>query len=166
MTGWWGTLPDFGGVTPRSGGRILPPATMRHYLNLLSLWILPLLLARALIPTGFMLSVEAGHLQLMFCPAGVVQLPGQPSSQQAHAGMHHEGMHHGGDTDQASSSHASQDSAPCPFSLVASATPSAIEYLADIVTDLRDERFEFISAPTFRVGPVRTDRARGPPSLA
>lgn len=135
----------------------------RRHLNLLSLWILPLLLARALIPTGFMLSVDAGQLQLMFCPAGVVQLPG---SQQAHAGMHHEGMHHGGDTDQASSSHASQDSAPCPFSLVASAAPSAIVYLADVVTDLRDERFEFTSAPTFRVGPIRTDRARGPPSLA
>jgi hypothetical protein len=117
-----------------------------------------------------MLSVEAGQLQLMFCPAGVVQPMGMPAGMQQlahseHQGMHHEGMHHGGNTDQASSSHASQDSAPCPFSLVASATPSAIAYLADVVTDLRDERFEFLSAPTFRVGPVRTDRARGPPSL-
>lgn len=143
----------------------------RHSLKLLSLWILPLLLARALIPTGFMLSVEAGQLQLMFCPAGVVQPMGMPAGMQQlahseHQGMHHEGMHHGGNTDQASSSHANQDSAPCPFSLVASATPSAIAYLADVVTDLRDERFEFLSAPTVRVGPVRTDRARGPPSIA
>lgn len=139
----------------------------RRHLNLLSLWILPLLLARALIPTGFMLSVDAGRLQLMFCPAGVVQPLGMQADAR-HAGhqMHHEGMHHGGDTDQASSSHASQDSAPCPFSLVASATPSATAYLAEVVTSLRDERFEFFSAPTFQVGPIRTDRARGPPSLA
>ncbi len=138
----------------------------RHHLKLLSLWILPLLLARALIPTGFMLSVEVGQLQLMFCPAGVVQAPGMQAGMQ-HAEHHmHGGMHHGGDADQASSSHAAQDSAPCPFSLVASATPSAISYLADVVTALRDERFEFISAPTFRAGPIRSDRIRGPPSLA
>jgi hypothetical protein len=144
----------------------------RNLLKLLSLWILPLLLARALIPTGFMLSMEAGQLQLMFCPAGVVQPMGMPAGAQqlAHSehqeGMHHAGMHHGGDTDQASSSHANQDSAPCPFSLAASATPSAIAYLAAVVTDLRDERFEFLSAPTFRAGPIRSDRIRGPPSLA
>jgi hypothetical protein len=100
----------------------------------------------------------------MFCPAGVVQpLGGQKG---AHAGMHHEGMHHGGNGDQASSSHAAQDSAPCPFSLVASATPSAIAYLSNVVSQLRDERFEFLSAPTFRVGPIRSDRIRGPPRLA
>ena len=156
-------------------GYTSPAVMRRNLLKLLSLWILPLLLARALIPTGFMLSVEAGQLQLMFCPAGVVQPLGMPAGAQqlAHSehhkhdvGMHHGGMHHGGDTDQASSSHASQDSAPCPFSLVASATPSAIAYLAVVVTDLRDERFEFLSAPTFRVGPIRSDRIRGPPSFA
>ena len=147
----------------------------RHSLTLLSLWILPLLLARALIPAGFMLSVEAGRLQLVFCPAGIVQPLGIPADAQqlAHAEhqvpdarSHHAGMQHGGDTDQASASHASQDGAPCPFSLVASATPSAAVYLSDIVTDLRDERSQFLSAPTFHVGPIRSDRARGPPSLA
>jgi hypothetical protein len=138
----------------------------RHYLKLLSLWIVPLLVVRALIPAGFMLSVEAGRLQLMFCPSGVVRLLEEQLSggQQAHA-EHHQGMHHGGGADEASRSHA-QDNAPCPFSLVASATPSSIPYVADVVTAPRDERFEFLSAPTFRVGPTRTDRIRGPPSLA
>lgn len=151
----------------------------RHSLTLLSLWILPLLLARALIPTGFMLSAEAGRLQLVFCPAGVVQPLGIPAGEQLaqaehqahhagshHAGSHHEGMQHGGDTDQASASHASQDSAPCPFSLVASAMPSAVIYFSDVLADLRDERSQFVSTPTFHVGPIRSDRARGPPSLA
>ncbi|MBL8270661.1 hypothetical protein [Steroidobacter sp.] len=142
----------------------------RHHLNWLSLWILPLLLARALIPTGFMLSVEAGQLQLMFCPSGVVQLPGKSqggehAEHQAHA-QHHQGMHHGGGSDQASSAHAAQDNAPCPFSLVASATPSQIAYHANVISAPSDERFQFLSAPTFRVGPIRTDRIRGPPSLA
>lgn len=149
---------------------------MRHQsLKLLSLWILPLLLARALIPSGFMLSVEAGRLQLMFCPAGVVQPLGTPAGgaqsahaehQAPHAGMHHAGMQHGADVDQASASHAAQDTALCPFSVVTSATPCSIAYFADAVTGLRDARFELPSAATFQVGPIRTDRARGPPGLA
>lgn len=138
----------------------------RHYLKLLSLWILPLLLARALIPTGFMLSVDAGQLQLMFCPSGVVQPLSTPKAlqQSAHA-EHHQGMHHGDGADQSSASH-DYDNAPCPFSLVASATTREIPHLAGAADAPRDERFEYLSAPTFRVGPVRTDRIRGPPSLA
>lgn len=140
----------------------------RHHFNLLSLWILPLLFARALIPAGFMLSVEAGQLRLMFCPAGMVQPPGgQQSAHAEHQGMHHSGgMHHGGEVDEASSSHADMVTAPCPFSLVASATPFAMLHFAGAEIAPSDERFEFLSAPTFNVGPVRADRIRGPPSLA
>ena len=108
------------------------------------------------------MSVDAGRLQLMFCPAGVVQPLGP--QQQVHD-EHHEGMHHSGGVDQATPSHA-DDNAPCPFSLLASATPSEVPYLGADVGSPRDERFEFISAPIFRVGPIRTDRIRGPPSLA
>jgi hypothetical protein len=137
----------------------------RHHLKLLSLWILPLLVARALIPAGFMMSVDAGQLQLMFCPSGVVQPLFSPKAaqQQAHAEhQHHQGMHHGG-ADQASHD---DDNAPCPFSLVASATSCDIPHLAGAADAPRDERFEFLSAPTFSVGPVRADRIRGPPSVA
>lgn len=140
----------------------------RHYLKLLSLWILPLLVARALIPTGFMLSMDAGQLQLMFCPSGIVQPLFSPKAvqQQAHAEhQHHAGMHHGGGADQSSSAH-DDDNAPCPFSLVASAPACDIPYLAGAADAPRDERFEYLSAPTFSVGPVRADRIRGPPSLA
>jgi len=133
----------------------------RRHLNLLSLWILPLLLARALIPSGFMLSAHAGGLQLMFCPAGVVQ---PLRSQSQHAG-HHEGMHHGTDGDETSTSH-SNDNAPCPFSLVASATPTAVPHLQPAASGLSDATFAYLSAPTFRVGPVRVQFIRGPPVLA
>jgi hypothetical protein len=145
----------------------------RHLLKLLSLWILPLLVARALVPAGFMLSAEAGRLQLTFCPSGVVQPLGLAAvaQQQAHAehhdhdgGMHHAGMHHAGG-DEASSSHSAQDDAPCPFSLVASATLLSVPYSA-VAAVAADERFEFIATPVVQAGPIRTDRIRGPPSLA
>jgi hypothetical protein len=130
--------------------------------NLLTLLILPLLLARALIPSGFMLTAGAGGLQLMFCPAGVVQP--FSSLMKEHAGQH-EGMHHGVDGDDASTSH-DDDNAPCPFSLVASATPSAVPFLHASATVVTEQVFEFNSAPAIRVGPIRTDLIRGPPALA
>lgn len=134
----------------------------RRQLNLLSLLILPLLLARALIPAGFMLSADAGGLQLTFCPAGVVQPLGSQSNE--HAG-HHQAMPHSDGAEEAAASH-NNDNAPCPFSLVASTAPSEVPYLQAAAGNLSDERFEFISAPTFRVGPARTDCIRGPPVLA
>lgn len=127
----------------------------RHHLKLLSLWLLPLLLARASIPSGFMLSAATGGLQLVFCPAGAVQ----PLASQQHAG--HDGMHHGV-ADEASHSHNS-DNAPCLFSLAAAAAPAEVPYLSGAAGGLSDEIFEFISAPIFRIGPARTDRIRGPP---
>ena len=132
----------------------------RRSLKLLSLWILPLLLLRALIPTGFMLSVDAGSLQLTFCPAVT-----QPAKQAPEHLMHHAGMHHADAAGDESTSH-NDDNAPCPFSLVASAAPSDVPYVHDSAIAPSDERFEFISAPTFRVGPVRADRIRGPPAIA
>lgn len=132
----------------------------RRHLKLLSLWILPLLLARALIPTGFMLSVDAGSLQLMFCPAVV-----QPQATQTleHSSLHG-GMHHADATGDETASHF-DDSAPCPFSLVAAAALGDVPFVQDSASEPSDERFEFISAPTVRVGPVRTDRIRGPPAI-
>ena len=129
----------------------------RRHLQLLSFWILPLLLLRALIPTGFMLSVEAGSLQMTFCPAVV-----QPAKQMPE---HHAGMHHSDAAGDEAASH-NEDNAPCPFSLVASAAAGDVPYLHDSAIAPSDERFEFISAPTVRVGPVRTDRIRGPPASA
>jgi hypothetical protein len=132
----------------------------RRHLKLLSFWILPLLLARALIPAGFMLSVDAGSLQLTFCPAVV-----QPAKQLPEHSTHHAGMHHADAVDDDTASH-NDDNAPCPFSLVASAAPGDVPYLQDSASAPSDERFEFISAPTVRVGPIRTDRIRGPPAIA
>jgi len=146
----------------------------RRHLKLLSLWILPLLLARALIPTGFMLSVDAGGLQLTFCPAGIVQLPGKHPDERAGAESntplpehlaHHAGMHHAGAADEQAASH-DDDNVPCPFSLVASAVPGGVPYVHDHASEPDHEHFQFTSAPAVLVGPVRTDLIRGPPASA
>ena len=135
----------------------------RRHLQLLSLWILPLLLARALIPNGFMLSVAAGSLQLTFCPA-VGQPLEQPLEHSSHELLpHHGGMHHADAVHDEAASH-NDDNAPCPFSLVASAVPGDVPHLQVSAAGPSDERFDFISAPAVRVGPVRTDRIRGPPA--
>jgi hypothetical protein len=136
----------------------------RRHLKLLSLWILPLLLARALLPNGFMLSVNTGSLQLTFCPAVTRPLDQRPVEQALEHSAHHAGMHHVDGADEAASHN--DDNAPCPFSLVASAAPGDIPYLHTTASEPTDERFEFVSAPAVRVGPVRTDRIRGPPAIA
>jgi hypothetical protein len=135
----------------------------RRHLKLLSFWILPLLLLRALIPTGFMLSADQGSLQLTFCPAVV-----QPAKQVPEHLAHEHSLQHGHHADAGADAAASHndDNAPCPFSLVASAAQGDVAHLHDSLIAPSDERFEFISAPTVRVGPVRTDRIRGPPTLA
>ena len=126
----------------------------RRHLKLLSFWILPLLVLRALIPTGFMLSAAEGSLQLTFCPA-VVQPAKQVPEHLAHEHLSHHG-HHADAADDATASH-NDDNAPCPFSLVASAVQGNVPHLHDSLIAPSDERFEFISAPTVRVGPVRPD---------
>ena len=134
----------------------------RRHLKLLSLWILlPMLLARAWIPAGFMVSVEAGALQLMFCPAGIVQ----PTGLQAQQHVHHQGMHHADGVDADAAAH-DGDNLTCPFSLVAASVPTEVPYFHGAASDLSDERFDFISAPALRAGPLRADRIRGPPALA
>lgn len=137
----------------------------RRHLKLLSLWILPLLLLRALIPSGFMLSVDAGSLQLTFCPTVVQPVPQGPEHRAHEHSSLHGGMHHVDAAGDETASH-NEDNAPCPFSLVASAAAGEIPHVHDSAAVPGDERFEFISAPTVRFGPVRTDRIRGPPTLA
>jgi hypothetical protein len=141
------------------------PFMRRRHLKLLSFWILPLLLLRALIPTGFMLSAHQGSLQLTFCPA--VTPPSEPIPDhlgQEHSSLHG-GMHHADAADDGGASH-NDDNAPCPFSLVASAASGDVPYLNGSAIAPSDERFEFISAPPVGVGPVRIARIRGPPAIA
>lgn len=134
----------------------------RRFRKSLSLWIVPLLVLRALIPSGFMLTADANGLSLMFCSV---------STPQSAAAVQHEGHagHHAGhDHDPTGGNHASagQHNAPCPFSLAAVAAAGDVPYCVSTAAIPVDEPFEFFSAPASSAGPPRADRIRGPPSLA
>jgi hypothetical protein len=137
----------------------------RRFCKSLSLWILPLLLLRALIPTGFMLAPDAGGLSLVFCSAAT---PQSALANAAVQGEGHAGHHVGHDNDPRPGDHASasQHNAPCPFSLAAIAAAGDVPYFVSIAAIPVDEPFEFFSAPTSSAGPLRADPIRGPPSLA
>jgi hypothetical protein len=141
----------------------------RRILKLSSLWIVPLLIARALIPAGYMLSTADG-LQLMFCP-GALQTasmshssPPGPMDHSAHAG--HDMSQHAGHGDDAPAGDTSHENSACPFSLVAAAALLDIPFATTDSIRPVDEAFEFISPPASSAGPVRKDRIRGPPQFS
>ena len=110
-------------------------------------WLLPLLVARAFLPVGFMLATQADGLQLAFCPDQVVAV--------AHVGH--------GDGHQQHNAHLDP---PCPFAVAAVAANIDIPHL-DTAAVLAAEQFvpeRSVAVPL--AGPQRTDRIRGPPSLS
>lgn len=130
----------------------------------LSLWIVPLLLLRALIPAGFMLAPDADGLSLVFCSPGTPRSAADAAVQsEGHAG-HHVGHDH--DPHPGDHASANQHNAPCPFSLAATAAAGDVPYFVSTAAIPVDEPFEFFSAPTSSAGPLRADRIRGPPFLA
>ncbi len=142
----------------------------RRILKLLSLWIVPLLVARSMIPAGYMLSTADG-LQLTFCPS-VVQAPAMGNAahvghmdHSAHAGhdMSQHAGHHGGG---ASGSDTSHENSACPFSLVATAAFLDIPFVAPVSIRPADEIIEFTSEPAVSAALLRLHRIRGPPRLS
>ena len=112
-------------------------------------WLLPLLVARAFVPVGFMLATQADGLQLAFCPDQVVTV--------AHAG------HGEGDGHQQHNAHLDP---PCPFAVAAVAANIDVPHL-DTAAVLAAGPFvpeRSVAVPL--AGPQRTDRIRGPPSLS
>jgi len=102
-------------------------------------WLLPLLVARAFLPVGFMLATQADGLQLAFCSG--------------HLAGH--GGHHNAHFDP-----------PCPFAQAAVAANIDVPHL-DTAAMPGTEQFvpdRSVAAPL--VGPQRIDRIRGPPSLS
>ena len=111
-------------------------------------WLLPLLVARAFLPVGFMLATQADGLQLVFCPDQVTVA--------AHAG-HGDGHHQ---------QHSTHLDPPCPFAVAAVGANIDIPHL-DAAAVLAAEPFvpeRPVAVPL--AGPQRTDRIRGPPSLS
>lgn len=145
----------------------------RRYLQLLTLWMLPLLVARAIVPVGFMFMADGQGLRLMFCPAVVqsqVESQMQANAHDGHA-MHHDAQMHDGHMHAAHMQHAQDDGtanvdhdkSPCPFSLVASAARVDLTYVAVLAT-LVGERFDPVRAlPDIDTAPIQALPIRGPP---
>ena len=113
----------------------------------IQLWVwllLPFLVARALMPVGFMAQAQGGKLQIVFCTAGFSQ-PAQD---------HHDDKHAG------------HNDFSCPFAHVAVAPlltvggSEAIPFIATAAVVLPAD------SPYYAVGPPRFVATRGPPLLS
>lgn len=137
--------------------------TARRSQILLALLVLPVLVARALIPFGFMpVVLSDGSLSIEFCP-GQGTLPPGIDAGALHAGhlAHHHAHHSGGDPSRPSDAH----HAPCLFALSASpAFAPAVPALAPpppAAIALAADSSSRVSVPAI----VRAQTSRGPPFL-
>ncbi len=110
-------------------------------------WLLPFLVARALMPVGFMAQAHDGQLRIVFCSAAAAQVM---------------------DADDAAGDHedATQSDVSCPFAQVAAAPLldlSSIEAIAFIATT---EILSPAESPYYAAGPPRFIATRGPPAQA
>ena len=124
-------------------------------------WLLPLLVARAFLPVGFMLATtQAEGLQLAFCPdqAPIVQGHAAHDGQAAHQG--HVGHD---DTAQHSGAHAVTQ---CPFAVAAVAAAIDIPHLEPAALPAAEQILPERTVAVPLAGPQRVDRIRGPPSLS
>lgn len=137
-----------------------------------ALWLLPLLVARAFLPVGFMVAANAGGLELVFCTsqsAALVQaLEADAAPDHSAHGVDHS-QHHmpsaqGSAEDH--SSHRGQLEQPCPFALAAVAIAAEVPRLEADSLRFTDESVETRAQLRASAGPVRADRIRGPPSLS
>jgi len=123
-------------------------------------WALPLLVARAFLPVGFMLATQADGLQLAFCPdqAPIVQ------------GLHDHAAHQStmaGHADQTGAHHSgSHLDPPCPFAVAAVAAVIDVPHLAPVAAQATEQFLPERVVAVPLAGPQRIDRIRGPPSLS
>jgi hypothetical protein len=116
-------------------------------------WLLPLLVARAFLPVGFMLATtEADGLQLAFCPdrAPIVQSLG-------HAAHDHEDSQHSG---------AAHAVTQCPFAVAAVAAVIDVAHLDPVAVQAPEQILPERTVAVPLAGPHSIDRIRGPPSLS
>jgi hypothetical protein len=107
--------------------------------------------ARALIPTGYMPAMVDGHVQLVICEASMG------------AGVAHHGHH--GHHDHQGQTHGAADS-PCPFALSGGAAPLPELATTTLATAAVASHSLFIPSAPIPEAPARYTAPRGPPSLA
>jgi hypothetical protein len=120
-------------------------------------WLLPLLVARAFLPVGFMLAAtQADGLQLAFCPdqAPIVQ------------GVDHGAMAHAGHAGSGHQQHNAHLDPPCPFAVAAVAAVIDVPHLDTVAAQATQQFLPERAVAVPLAGPQRADRIRGPPSLS
>ena len=125
-------------------------------------WLLPLLVARAFLPVGFMLATtQADGLQLAFYPdqAPIVQGHGAHDGQAAHQG-------HVGHDNTPQPSGAAHAVTQCPFAVAAVAAVIDIPHLDPVALQAAEQIFPERTVAVPLAGPQRVERIRGPPSLS
>src|SRR5262245_42733576 len=144
----------------------------RRLFHRCALWLLPLLVARAFVPVGFMLSASEHGLRLEFCPAqssalvhALASLPGHVSNHTGHAIAHSDATadqtHKGHQHDEAAALQAA-----CPFGLATAAITFDVPALRSVGPGPSDERSELDVSMSASAGPLRADRIRGPPTYS
>ena len=147
----------------------------RRLTKLLTLWMLPLLVARAIVPVGFMFMADADGLQLMFCPA--VSQPadaqmqahvhaGHDTGHDAHTGVQQMHAAHAGHAHGDGPSTVEHDKTPCPFSLVAALARLDLTYVAVLAALVSERSDSFEILPDVSSDPVQALPIRGPPVLS
>lgn len=144
----------------------------RHLFQRCVLWLLPLLLARAIVPAGFMVAADTNRLELTFCSAQAPPLAAAslPATEAGHAMTGVEHAAHQVPADAGADPHAARHAgkhfdSPCPFGVAATAMASDLPTVSATVVAAVGV-FDFVSAPANGSGPVRADRIRGPPQLS
>lgn len=110
-------------------------------------WLLPFLVARALMPVGFMAQAVDGKLQIVFCSAGVSQL-------------------HTGHDDSGNKHTSAQNDFSCPFAQAAAAPPLDIGSSEAIPFIPTAEILPPAESPYYAAGPPRFIATRGPPAYS
>ena len=150
-----------------------------RHTSLVILLLLPLLLARGLLPAGFMLSFDSGRPELVYCPAQGQSIQGQsipgpsmrdPSAHgpavqtpiDVHAAHHHHHDPAGSD----SSGRSAHDNTVCPFALAASMAPPAAVIRTTFTGVVTTSISHFPDQLFASRAPAHAHLIRGPPALS
>lgn len=131
-------------------------------------WLLPLLVLRAFVPAGFMLSWSGNELELMLC-SGTGPMVLQPTAAIA-AAAHDSHAHNQADPSAAShhqhhgsGSSSAHENSLCPFAVAGSTDVPLPEFAVADLIFVSVEHRDLLPDPELRSASVLIDRIRGPP---
>ncbi len=120
-------------------------------------WLLPLLVARALVPVGFMAqAADQGGLQIVICQVGAPKFLTQNAGDTQHSGQTQ-------DDSSSNNAHWQHDHA-CPFGHAVAAPIAQFSGGESIAFFASSEARAATEPPYFAAGPPRRITNRGPPA--